>query len=288
MSNLINYIKYLRWNLKWLRYPGKPFRHVTRLFRKPSSTRHKGAEETVFSARLKEQAWDQIYLPDIGFALDQRHLSLAKNSASFVDVSSLYKAEFNACVSEILSAPAVTERILDYFSGEEPWLWNAALNYSIPKEGMSDSQFWHFDYGDSKQLHLFYYVTDVSSESGPFSFMPKQISERILRNPLLIERLTDKDLADRYSIDPSDKNQLVGTSGDLFFTDPGVLLHQGARCSKERMVLFITVSTSTPYDLGGRSTMNTSARRELYAAYDSASVKETSYVPLFTKEFFFK
>ena len=291
MTSIIKYIKYLRWNLKWFRYPGKPLRKVIRLLRPSTSIETETVGTATSSEHLIENAWDKICLPDVGFSLDRRHLRLAGDiggSASFVDVSGLYAAELNKCVAAILSDNTVTQRIYDYFLGEQPWLWNAALNYSIPKKGMSDSQFWHFDYGDSKQLHLFYYVTDVSEKSGPFSFMSKQISAGIDRNSMLVERLTDEDLLDKYLIDANDKKQLTGMSGELYFADPGVLLHQGARCSVERTVLFITLTTSTPYSLGGRSTMTTSARHDLYSAYNSVLLEESSRALLFTKEFFFK
>ena len=79
----------------------------------------------------------------------------------------LYR-EVNACAVEILKNQSVCNLITDYFGDDNPWLWNVALNQSIPKQGLSDNQYWHFDYGDSKQLHLMFYVSDVGERAGPF------------------------------------------------------------------------------------------------------------------------
>lgn len=285
MSNIIKLLKFFRWHFKWIRYVGKFYRKLLSFKKSPYIGQSKDIESIGQSKKLFEHGWDRILFSDTVNFLDERHHHLKGDGKSFFDISSLYSSEVKTCTVKVLSDPTVSNMISEYFSGEDPWLWNVSLNQSIPKEGLSDSQFWHFDYGDSKQLHLMFYVTKITEKSGPFSFMPKKISSKVKRNPFFIERLTDEDLSERFSIGSEEKIQAIGEKGTLYIVDPGVLLHQGARCKEERTVLFITITTSTPYDLGGSSGLNREARDSLYNEYLSSSQRNTDTL-VFSKYFF--
>tara|TARA_B110000259_G_scaffold112874_1_gene128769 strand:- start:12601 stop:13461 length:861 start_codon:yes stop_codon:yes gene_type:complete len=285
MSNIIKSLKFLRWNLKWIRYIGKFYRKLLNFKKSPYINQLKDIKSNGQSNGLFEDGWDRLLFSDTINFLDERHHHLKGDGKSFFDISSLYSSEVNACAIKVLSDPKVSNMISEYFYGEDPWLWNVSLNQSIPKKGLSDSQFWHFDYGDSKQLHLMFYVTKITEKSGPFTFMPKKISNKVRRNPFFIERLTDEDLIERHSIDPEEKIQATGEQGTLYIVDPGVLMHQGARCEEERTVLFITITTSTPYDLGGSSTLNRDSRNRLYNEYSATGQKNTDSL-VFSKHFF--
>lgn len=287
MNSIIKSLKFVRWNFKWFRYVGKLYRKLVTYKGSAYTSNLENIEPTGQSKKLYEFGWDKLSFPDTVNFLDERHHHLEGDGKSFFDISSLYSTEVNECVVKVLSDSTVSNMISEYFSGEDPWLWNVSLNHSIPKKSLSDSQFWHFDYGDSRQLHIMVYLTKIAEKSGPFSFMPKEISDTIRRNPFFIERLNDVDLMDRYSVDSNEKLQATGEQGTLYIVDPGVLMHQGARCEEERTVLFITITTSTPYDLGGSSTLSVDSRDRLYNEYSVTTKRKTDSV-VFSKNFFTK
>lgn len=188
----------------------------------------------------------------------------------FVDITADYPDVVEKAFVDILADPETAAMIHGYFEGR-PWLWNVALNYSEPREGLTDSQLWHFDYGDQRQLHLMAYFSDVGEASGPFTFLRMEDSQRVARHPFVIERMTDDDLANRFGIDAKAGTvRLTGKNGDLFVNDPGRLMHQGARCSTTRLVMFVTFTSRAPMSSGGGRTIAPAARKRLGAAYRQA------------------
>jgi len=203
------------------------------------------------------------------------------SSHPFVDVANLHWSAFEGFLTKILGSDAIAGSICDYFDGT-PWLWNASLNYSDPTDKVSDSQLWHFDYGDTRQLHLMVYFSDVTKKSGPFTFIGAQDSERVGRSKWVIERFTDEDLVQRYGLDVSKKSiKLVGKCGDMYMADPGRVMHQGARCETPRLVMFATFTSTSPMSKGGNITLTKSERLSLYNAY-----QKTGPNSKFTKDFF--
>lgn len=286
MVNIIKFLKFFRWHFKWIRYTGKIYRKLLIGKKYPYISNSESTKSISHSSKLLEHGWDKVFFPDTINFLDERHHHLKGDGKSFFDISSLYTREVNSCAVKILSDPGVSNIIKEYFSGYTPWLWNISLNQSIPKKGLSDSQFWHFDYGDSKQLHLMFYITNITEKSGPFTFLPKKISNKVKRSSFFIERLTDENLEELYSINSNNKIQATGEKGTLYIVDPGILMHQGARCEEERTVLFITITTSTPYDLGGSYTLTSDSRYRLFNEY-SSNFKKNSESVVFSEHFFY-
>lgn len=185
----------------------------------------------------------------------------------FVDVADKHWDAVAGTFAELMADPDVANAVNGYFDGR-PLLWNVALNYSDPSQGATDSQLWHFDYGDVRQLHLTVYFSEVDSDSGPFTFLPAALSDKIKRDPFVIERKTDADLAAEYAIDAqASAVRLNGERGEVYLNDPGRLMHQGARCSKPRMVMFVTFTSPSPMSRGGRMTISKDNRARLAAAY---------------------
>ncbi len=93
----------------------------------------------------------------------------------------------------------------------------------------------------------------------------------INRHPVVIERFSDGDLAQDYGIDTGKSAQkLFGARGDAFTSDPGRLLHQGARCSTPRLVMFITFTSRAPMSYGRPLTIAGDERRRLGRALFAA------------------
>ena len=88
----------------------------------------------------------------------------------------------------------------------------------------------------------------------------------------------------KYKISPKNKVQAVGEVGSLFSVDPGVLMHQGARCEIERTVLFITVTSTTPYDPGRKITFERRIWEILYEYLQA--IKNTENTIVFSKGIF--
>jgi len=265
----------IRWRLKPIRWAGKLARRIGR-----SAARRRAVPAPVpldaATTALYEQFDRQAYL-QLPWRLELPQIDLTELSGlaagkSFVDISDRYPEAVAGAFADVVNNPQIAAIVNRYFDGE-PWLWNAALNYSDPSRQLTDSQMWHFDYGDVRQVHILVYFSDVQPASGPFTFLKTELSDQVSRHPLFIERLTDAELAADYGIDaPAQATKLCGLRGDVFLSDPGRLLHQGARCETPRLVMFISFTTPTPMSKGGRSVMSDASRAALIRARQSRRV----------------
>jgi hypothetical protein len=184
-------------------------------------------------------------------------------------------------ITEVLAERRFVDCLLRYFDGL-PWFWNVALNYSEAGNSLRESQLWHFDYGDVKQLHAMLYFSDVDMDCGPFTFFPASTSNKVPRSRWVIERLNDADLERVAGISLEERVCLTGKRGDFFIADPGRVLHQGARCNRPRLVMFLTFTTRAPMSRGGSKTLRRDQRVDLYKYYSETQGREA----IFTKEFF--
>ena len=189
------------------------------------------------------------FISDISFERLPSKLS-QNDGKAVIDVYDYFSDETNVLASEILSDVNVSSLVNNYFD-HKPWLWNVSVTFTVPQTGEIDfpvdSQMWHFDYGDKTQLHLMYYLSDVDEECGPLTFVDAIKSSKIKRHLTVIERINDNDLKKTHDIDPiNDSIKLTGDRGSLFVVDPGRLLHQGARCQRPRMVLFVSITSRFP------------------------------------------
>ena len=80
---------------------------------------------------------------------------------------------------------ATNREILDPISrylGTVPSLTSIKLLYSIPKntKELSHSQLYHCDNSSSKVVKVFVPVFDVDLDNGPFMFLPKNFSDKII------------------------------------------------------------------------------------------------------------
>lgn len=267
-TNMLNAVRNVastvRWRLKPLRWAGKGFyqlRHFAQGRRGYGDTPADSAGRELFQ-QMEQLGFAKLDRKLAVADIDLAPLAGAAGGKSFVDILDRYPEETAAAFAQVVNDPEIGSFIMRYFGGN-PWLWNVALNYSDVSKGLTDSQLWHFDYGDVRQLHALVYFSDVGERAGPFTFIEKPLSTKVPRHPLLIERLNDSDLTPHGLDAERDRTRLCGQRGDVFFNDPGVLLHQGARCETPRLVLFISFTTPAPMSRGGRSTISSSARKFL-------------------------
>jgi hypothetical protein len=256
----------LRWRLKPVRWAGKWAGSIVHLARRNGAHPPIVGEQPALLHELREKGYakrdEAMQIPPIAL---ESMAGIAKGQA-FVDVTARHPDLVGRVFADIVNDPVLSNVINGYFGGDAR-LWNVALNYSDPSDTLSDSQMWHFDYGDVRQLHFMVYFTDVDELTGPFTFLDAALSDKVDRHPLWIERLTDAELTQRYDIDAQAQAiRLCGKRGDVFLNDPGRLLHQGARCVKPRLVLFISFTTPTPMSKGGNRTISKEMRAKLVQA----------------------
>lgn len=262
---------FVRWRLKPNRWAVKGANLIADLPHRMASDDRAAVHPSPLAGRLRAEGYlalDPIAnLPQIDL---EAHAGEARG-ASFVDIRPAHREVIDRVAIDLLAKPAVGAMIVDYFDGR-PWLWNIALNFSEPSDKLQDSQLWHFDYGDSRQLHLVVNFTDVNEDSGPFTFLPRPISDKVTRHPFVIERKTDADLKAEHDIDAAAHvTRLTGKRGEVFVNDPGVLMHQGARCRTNRLVMFVTFTGRAPMSKGGRATVDAADRAALGLMYATAA-----------------
>lgn len=266
VNQLRSAASFVRWRLKPVRWSGKLLGQLRQFPQRPYAQSERKASGSKAYAELSGNGYTK-FAPGLSLPqIDVARLAGKASGKAFVDVGKDFPDQLAEAFVKIMSLPGAQETVLDYFDGC-PRLWNVALNYSDVSDQASESQLWHFDYGDTKQLHFMVYFTDVELDCGPFTFFDASTSAQVPRHPLVIERFTDDDLSRNYGINVSQRSiRLVGARGDVFAADPGRILHQGARCSKSRLVMFITFTTPAPMSRGGRTTMSNAQRVALWNA----------------------
>lgn len=274
-NNAKKVLSFLRWRIKFFRYCTKFFATLTSTSKKTTNIELDIEDQNIYS-HLERHGFVKIpqsFQSDVSIDDIPNNIKSAKEKP-LLDVYDLFKNEINSLVSRILLDSSVSSLINNYFN-HKPWLWNISTMYTVPDNSANlkqvDSQMWHFDYGDTKQLHLMYYLSNVDESSGPFTFMDAIKSSKIKRNPITIERINDKKLQSSYNLNPKeDSVKLISEKGSLFIVDPGRLLHQGARCLKPRLILFISISSQNPMSLP-KDTINFNERKKITETYKKLS-----------------
>lgn len=249
--NIKKMFSFLRWRLKHIRYFTKFFYWISGRNIKTTNVNLEVHNQEI-SEKLNKYGYAKI---PTNIHSDINVLNLPvdikqKENKSVIDVYKNFEDETNNIVSKIISDNKIASLISNYFN-YKPWLWNVSVVYTSPLKNQDnspvDSQMWHFDYGDTKQLHFMYYLSDVDEESGPFTFLDATKSTKVKRNNFFIERIDDDNLQKCHGLNAiKDSTKLTSNKGSLFVVDPGRLLHQGARSKKPRMVLFISISSRFP------------------------------------------
>lgn len=237
---MISTIREIRWRSKYVRYLQKFVRSLLK------------REFDYFSAKSNFEY--NNYLISGVLKLPEMEINLPDEVDSkqpFTDIKKLNSTFMERLTQTVVNLPQLSV-IKDYFpSGLS--LWNVSLNYSAsrdPSNEANESQLWHWDYGDTRTVHLMINLEDVDQDNGPFTYVPYHINKTLKRHPFWIERFTD----DQFEVLTgmqlcSVKEEFTGKKGSFIFVDPGKILHQGARNVKPRLVAFYTFTTKTPYEV---------------------------------------
>jgi len=138
------------------------------------------------------------------------------------------------------------------YLGELPILGAVEFWYSRPIDAaLSNSQLYHVDLDDVRQLKVFLFVSDVDLESGPLTVLPAHVSARVskaLGYQPASGRVRVDDARIRPLLSPNDEVVLTGTSGTIVFVDTSRALHFGSRVSsRERYVVMVQYLGLTNY-----------------------------------------
>lgn len=137
---------------------------------------------------------------------------------------------------------AVSRPLVDlaarYF-GRIPVLTAVSLWWSPPNESMQQSQLFHCDGEDARQLKFFFNVSDVTVEQGPFTLLPGEVSDRIrAAKGIVARKVSDEEITEFGALD--ERLTLTGKAGEGACVDTCRCLHYGSRGnSKSRVVLML-------------------------------------------------
>src|SRR5581483_7779088 len=141
---------------------------------------------------------------------------------------------------ELALSNEVVQIATDYL-GEIPILLRIWVLWSPVNSRMKGSQFYHRDGRKwfQRRVKFIFTASDIDEGSGPFVFLPADISERVSEQFLsfkMQDRVEDDDMA-RF-VKPSDELKLVGEPGTGLVIDTSRCFHYGSRSSvKERLMI---------------------------------------------------
>lgn len=176
---------------------------------------------------------------------------------------------------DLVLSDQVLQIVSDYF-GEIPILQNIDVWWTPRNEETRGSQFYHRDTmsWSERQAKFFVNLADIGPDDGPFTFLPADISDKIVRKfGYPPDRVTDDVIFETAS--PSDEVKVVGPPGTACVLDSSRCLHFGSRCrGGERLVLMFNFR---PYLSPDRSGHVRTVSKEFAARLQADPVRQLAY-----------
>lgn len=147
----------------------------------------------------------------------------------------------NSTIREFILSDAVLSAVSNYF-GTIPILSNVSLLWSPPNDTEIKSQKYHFDAEDFRQLKIFVNISEVTPDTGPFTFLNAELSDKVRHSTGYVggkhTRLEDDPVANL--VDDEQQLTVTGPTGAGIIVDTSRCLHFGSRGNtKERLVLLV-------------------------------------------------
>lgn len=141
---------------------------------------------------------------------------------------------------------AAADYLNDFPIVTQIFLWHA---HAI-EQSFSNSQLFHRDHDDFKQLKIFVYLSDVDMDSGPLTVLSasrtREASEKLGYLRSRKPNIPDEEMAVHVSM--SEPLALTGPRGTVSFADTSQVFHYGSRVTKkDRYVMVIQYLTPTNY-----------------------------------------
>ncbi len=153
---------------------------------------------------------------------------------------------FNDKINELVINDFFYDIAVKYL-GTHPRITNIDYWLNIPKlDTPKSSQKWHRDYEDLKLLKVFFYLGDVTPESGPLSYIESsqhtgkfgEIFPREFPNGIVVE---DKEINAHFA--NNEQKTFTLKDGTLIFADTSGL-HKGGHCIRDERFLYTFTYTS--------------------------------------------
>ena len=143
-----------------------------------------------------------------------------------------------------------TVAIVSRYLGQLPVMPFTLIWRSAPtKAPLTESQLWHLDHSDTRQIKIFIFLQEVTDKNGPLVLIPAHLSQK-LREKLRYNwqerrRVSDKRMDE--IINPNDVVKVTGPKGTVVFVDTSRCFHYGSRLQEgNRHVLlyrYLTISS---------------------------------------------
>lgn len=142
-------------------------------------------------------------------------------------------------------------KIIENYIGLPITFQGVHLRRDFANKNPVTTELWHKDLEDRRMLKIIVYLSDVTEESGPFEYIPKN---RV--SPLLAWRIQRKiSRAHALGISDSEIDKLVpkstwkrclGSAGTVVFMDPVAIFHHGKSRQTDRSALFFVYTAAQP------------------------------------------
>lgn len=170
----------------------------------------------------------------------------AMNKRYFYNLLTLEDLAANRVLLEFALSENVAAAVAGYL-GQAPRLHSLGVFYSSVNDTIDGSQIFHID-GDSRaQVKCFVNIWGVDAGSGPFTFVPKDLTSRVLRHGGLLKSMDDE--AVRRVVPSEQHVTVVGPPGAGVFVDTSRCLHQGSRARTSPRLVFQFQYVSRPDSL---------------------------------------
>ncbi|HEX2256630.1 MAG TPA: hypothetical protein VHG92_08020 [Afifellaceae bacterium] len=154
-------------------------------------------------------------------------------------------ALFRFCLAESL-----LDSVASYLS-ERPILRSVQVYLTERNDTSLGSQQWHFDHIETSQIKMFVNMLPMEEPNGPFTFVPKSVSDTFLRSTGLTWETAHKrkfDDADLAGIEAS-AIRIAGPAGTAAMVDTSNCLHLGGRTREgERIMLIAQYTRRSAFD----------------------------------------
>ena len=137
---------------------------------------------------------------------------------------------------------AVSRPVLDLatrYLGRVPLLTAISLWWNPPNTSLQQSQLFHCDGEDARQLKFLFNVSEVTGESGPFTLIPAGMSEHIRTNQNIQAGNKVDDRVIETAGGMSECVTVTGAPGDGACVDTCRLLHYGSRGNTKTRVMIM-------------------------------------------------
>ena len=171
-------------------------------------------------------------------AASEQHLNESANKEFLINA--LLNEQFHDFpkVLEFAVSRPVLELATRYL-GRVPLLTAVSLWWNPPNSSLQQSQLFHCDGEDARQLKFLFNVSEVTPESGPFTLIPAGMSEHLRTNQNIEAGNKVKDRVIENAGGMSECVTVTGPPGEGACVDACRLLHYGSRGNTKTRVMLM-------------------------------------------------